>query len=380
MASFPLEGVRVLDLTIALAGPYCTLLLGDLGADVVKVEPPEGDQSRGWGPPFVEGESSYFLSVNRNKRSVVLDLKSPEGLAAARRLAAESDVLVENLRPGTAARLGLGPDDLRGTDPRLVYCSISGFGQDRPSLAGYDQIVQGTSGIMSLTGFADGPPVKLGVPIGDIAAGMFATHAILAALYERERTGRGRVIDVAMQDSLMALLTYQGGRYFATGQAPRREGNVHPTIAPYGTFATQDGFLNVAVGSDSQFRAFAEALGAPGLAGDERFRTNQDRQRNRSALIEEIESRLRERTSADWKEALDRAGVPAGPILELDQVFADPGVQARGIEVTVGHPKVGEWHMVGTPWRLDGERFTVRRPPPLLGEHTREVLEDSEAD
>ena len=375
MPSFPLDGVRVLDLTIALAGPYCTLLLGDLGADVVKVESPEGDQSRGWGPPFVEGESSYFLSVNRNKRSVVLDLKSPEGLAAARRLAAESDVLVENLRPGTAARLGLGPDELRAADPRLIYCSISGFGQDRPSLAGYDQIVQGTSGMMSLTGFADGPPVKLGVPIGDIAAGMFAAHAVLAALYERERTGRGRVIDVAMQDSLMALLTYQGGRYFATGQAPRREGNVHPTIAPYGTFATADGFLNVAVGSDSQFRAFAEALGAPALAGDERFRTNRDRQRNRAELTEEIESRLRERTTAAWKEALDGAGVPAGPILELDEVFADPGVRARGIEVTTRHPKAGEWHMVGTPWRLDGERFTVRRPPPLLGEHTQEVLE-----
>lgn len=375
MPASPLEGVRVLDLTIALAGPYCTMLLGDLGADVVKVEPPEGDQSRGWGPPFVEGESSYFMSVNRNKRSVVIDLKSAQGLAAARRLAASADVLVENLRPGTAGRLGLGHEELSAENPGLVYCSISGFGQDRPALAGYDQIVQGTSGVMSLTGFADGPPVKFGVPIGDISAGMFAAHAILAALYERQRTGRGRQIDVAMQDSLMALLTYQGGRYFATGEAPRREGNVHPTIAPYGTFATEDGFINVAVGSESQFRSFAAAIGAPELAQDPRFAGNRDRQQNRAALTEEIERRLRRRPTAGWKEAFDAAGVPAGPILDLAQVFADPAVRARAVEVSVAHPKAGEWHMVGTPWRLDGEPFTVRRPPPLLGQHTKEVLE-----
>ena len=376
MPSDPLKGVRVLDLTIALAGPYCTLLLGDLGADVIKVEPPEGDQSRGWGPPFVEGESSYFLSVNRNKRSVVIDLKSPAGLDAAKRLAAQSDVLVENLRPGTASRLGLGYEELRRDNPGLIYCSISGFGKDRPALAGYDQIVQGTSGVMSLTGFADGPPVKFGVPMGDLGAGMFAAHAILAALYERERTGRGQEIDVAMQDSLMALLTYQGGRYFATGEAPRREGNVHPTIAPYGTFATQDGFMNIGVGSESQWRSFVAAIGAPELPQDPRFATNRDRQQNRAALTEEIERRLCTRPTADWKSAFDQAGVPAGPILDLDQAFSDPEVKARGIEVTVEHPKVGEWHMVGTPWRLDGERFTVRRPPPLLGEHTQEVLEE----
>jgi len=371
----PLEGIRVFDLTHALAGPYCTMLLGDLGADVIKIEAPgEGDHSRRWGPPFVNGESSYFLSVNRNKRSVALDLKSEAGRKAAVLLATACDVLVENLRPGTAARLGLGYEDLKRLHPGLVYCAISGFGQDRPSLAGYDQIVQGTAGLMSITGLPDGPPIKLGVPIGDIAAGMFGANAICAALYARERKGEGAFIDVAMQDSVMALLTYQGGRYFATGEAPAREGNQHPTIAPYGTYATADGFLNLAVGSDSQFEKFCAAIGEPKLARDARFATNRDRQARRQELNMEVEAALGRRTTAEWQAELERAGVPAGPILDLGQVFADPGVHARGVEVSVEHPDAGTWRMVGTPWRLDGTRFQVRRPPPRLGEHTAEVL------
>jgi len=371
----PLVGIRVFDLTHALAGPYCTMLLGDLGADVIKIEAPgEGDHSRAWGPPFVDGESAYFLSVNRNKRSVALDLKSEAGRRAAVLLAAACDVLVENLRPGTAARLGLGYQDLKLLHPGLVYCSISGFGQDRPSLAGYDQIVQGTAGLMSLTGLPDGPPIKLGVPIGDIAAGMFGANTVCARLYARERTGEGAFIDVALQDSVMALLTYQGGRYFATGEAPAREGNQHPTIAPYGTYATADGFLNVAVGSDAQFETFCAALGVPGLAADPRFRTNRDRQRRRQDLNAELETALRRRGTADWQAVLEQAGVPAGPILDLAEVFADPGVQARGVEVSVEHPTAGRWRMVGAPWRIDGQRFHVRRPPPRLGEHTAEVL------
>jgi formyl-CoA transferase len=377
MGSAPLDGIRVLDLTHALAGPYCTMLLGDLGADVIKIETPgEGDHSRGWGPPFINGESSYFLSVNRNKRSVALDLKSESGLKAAVVLATSCDVLVENLRPGTTARLGLGYEDLKPLHPGLVYCSISGFGQDRPSLAGYDQIVQGTAGLMSITGLPDGPPVKLGVPIGDIAAGMFGANAVCAALYARQHGGEGAFIDVAMQDSVMALLTYQGGRFFATGEAPGREGNQHPTIAPYGTYATADGFLNVAVGSDSQFGKFCAAIGAPALAEDARFLTNQDRQRRRSELNAEIEPALQARPTAEWQEVLEAAGVPAGPILDLAQVFADPGVKARGVEVSVEHPTVGTWRMVGTPWRIDREPFQVRRPPPRLGEHTAEVLSE----
>ncbi|MBO0744825.1 MAG: CoA transferase [Candidatus Dormibacteraeota bacterium] len=376
----PLEGIRVLDLTHALAGPYCTLVLADLGADVIKVEPPDGDQSRGWGPPFLgEGEqteSSYFLSVNRNKRSVVLDLKSEAGRRAATILALASDVVVENFRPGTASRFGLGPDQLRATKPELVYASISGFGQDWPSLAGYDQIAQGTSGLMSLTGAPGSGPQKVGVPIGDVTAGMFAAHAVLAALVGRQLEGGGRTIDVALNDSLLAMLTYQAGRYFATGEAPGQGGNHHATIAPYGTFATQDGHLNIAVGSDSQFARFCDAIQAPELLRDPRFRTNRDRQARRDELTREIEERLSSAPTQVWRERLGEAGVPAGPIHDLAGAFSDPVAVARGVETTVDHPVAGPIHQVSAPWRYDGRPFTVCRRPPLLGEHTAEVLRE----
>lgn len=376
----PLEGVRVLDLTHALAGPYCTLILADLGADVIKVEPPEGDQARGWGPPFFgEGEqreSSYFLSVNRNKRSVALDLKSEAGRRAATVLALASDAVVENFRPGTAARFGLGAEQLRAVKPELVYASISGFGQDWPSLAGYDQIAQGTSGVMSLTGAPGGGPQKVGIPIGDLAAGMFAAHAVLAALVGRHLERGGRTIDVALNDGLLALLTYQAGRYFATGTAPGQEGNHHATIAPYGTFATQDGMLNIAVGSDAQFARFCDAIGAPELLRDPRFVTNPDRQARRQELASEVERRLAAQPTAVWRERLEQAGVPAGPIHDLAGAFADPIAVARGVETTVDHPIAGPIHQVSAPWRYDGEPFTVARRPPLLGEHTAEVLRE----
>jgi crotonobetainyl-CoA:carnitine CoA-transferase CaiB-like acyl-CoA transferase len=378
MTNAPLEGVRVLDLTHALAGPYCTMLLGDLGADVLKVEPPDGDQARGWGPPFLGSESSYFLSVNRNKRSVVLDLKSPAGLDAARRLALASDVVVENFRPGTAARLGLGPADLRRERPALVYASISGYGQDWPALTGYDQIAQGTSGLMSMNGPEGGQPTKVAVPVGDITAGMFTAHAILASLVGRHAGGpsggQGRVIDVSLNDSLLALLTYQGGRFFATGDPPGREGNHHPTIAPYGTFRTSDGFLNVAVGSDSLFRRFCGAIGAPELAEDARFGTNAERRARREDLIAELERHLSAETTAVWRERLEAAGVPAGPIHDVAEAFADPVAQRRGARLEVDHPAAGPISQVAAPWRLDGEPFEVRRRPPVLGEHTVEVL------
>jgi crotonobetainyl-CoA:carnitine CoA-transferase CaiB-like acyl-CoA transferase len=370
----PLAGLRILDLTHALAGPYCTLLLGDLGADVLKVEPPQGDQSRRWGPPFVNGESAYFLSVNRNKRSLVLDLRRDTCRQAARDLALASDVVVENFRPGTAARLGLGAEALRSAKPQLVYASISGFGQDQPGLAGYDQIAQGTSGLMSITGQPDGPPTKAGVPIGDIAAGMFAAHAILAALWERDRTGAGRTIDVALNDGLLALLTYQAGRYFATGVAPPREGNHHPTIAPYGTFATRDGHLNLAIGSDEQFRRFCEALEAPELAADDRFASNASRQVARAELTIEIERRLTRRTVGEWLSRLTAAGIPAGPIHDLPAAFADPVARQRQMRVEVEHPTAGRISQVGAPWKLDGSSLPVRLPPPRLGEHTEEIL------
>src|ERR1700737_5385814 len=319
-APLPLDGIRVLDLTHALAGPYCTMLLGDLGADVIKLEPPlTGDHSRQWGPPFIGSESSYFLSVNRNKRSVVLDLKQRAARAAAQALALASDVVVESFRPGTAERLGLGPLALRARKPELVYASVSGYGQNQPTLAGYDQIAQGTSGLMSVTGAPDDPPTKVGVPVGDITAGMFAAHVILAALVARERTAQGTYIDVALNDALLALHTYQAGRYFATGEIPGREGNYHATIVPYGTFAVQDGFINVAVGSDAQFPRFCEALDAPELADNPRVATNPLRQAARPELNREIARHMSHRTREEWLARLEEHGIPAVPILDIKE-------------------------------------------------------------
>jgi len=375
-ASLPLDGIRILDLTHALAGPYCTMLLGDLGADVIKLEPPTGDHSRQWGPPFIGGESSYFLSVNRNKRSVVLDLKSAAARSAAQALALASDVVVESFKPGTAERLGLGPKELRARKPDLVYASISGYGQNQPTLAGYDQIAQGTSGLMSLTGAADGPPTKVGVPVGDITAGMFATHAILAALIARTRTGEGAYIDVALNDALLALHTYQAGRFFATGEPPGREGNHHATIAPYGTFKVRDGFINVAVGSDAQYQRFCEALEAPELGLDPRFATNARRQAARSELIAEIERRLQRDSRAHWLDRLEQYGIPAGPILDLDEAFSNPLAADREMRVEVSHPALGRISQVGAPWKMDGHSSPIRLAPPTLGQHTASVLRD----
>jgi crotonobetainyl-CoA:carnitine CoA-transferase CaiB-like acyl-CoA transferase len=373
----PLDGIRVLDLTHALAGPYCTMLLGDLGADVIKLEPPlTGDHSRQWGPPFIGSESSYFLSVNRNKRSVVLDLKQGAARAAAQALALASDVVVESFRPGTAERLGLGPLALRGRKPELVYASISGYGQNQPTLAGYDQIAQGTSGLMSVTGAPDDPPTKVGVPVGDITAGMFAANAIMAALVARERTGQGAYIDVALNDALLALHTYQAGRYFATGEIPGREGNYHATIVPYGTFAVQDGFINVAVGSDAQFRRFCEALDAPELASDHRFTTNAQRQAARPLLMREIEQRLRNGSRAHWLDRLEQHGIPAGPILDVAEAFSSSLAGDREMRVEIQHPQAGRISQVGAPWKLDGHSSPIRLAPPTLGQHTAEVLRE----
>jgi formyl-CoA transferase len=376
VAPLPLAGIRVLDFSHALAGPYCTMLLGDLGADVIKVEPPNGDQSRQWGPPFINGESTYFLSVNRNKRSLVLDLKRPEGLRIAEKLAIASDVVVENFKPGTMARLGLDPEKLQGMKAGLVYASISGFGQNQPTLAGYDQIAQGTSGMMSMNAMPDGPPTKVGVPIGDITAGMFASQTILAALVERTRTGKGRRIDIALNDSLLALFTYQAGRFFATGEIPSLEGNHHATIAPYGTFAVRDGFINVAVASDAQFMRFCEAIRAPELAEDPRFASNALRQSAKLDLASAIEGHLRKDARARWLERFEEFGIPAGPILDIDEAFASPLATERDMTMDIEHPKAGLITQVGAPWKIDGASSPIRIPPPLLGQHTAEVLHD----
>jgi formyl-CoA transferase len=376
VAPLPLAGIRLLDFSHALAGPYCTMLLGDLGADVVKVESPSGDHSRQWGPPFIKGESSYFLSVNRNKRSVVLDLKRPAAKAVAEKLAMASDVVVENFKPGTMARLGLDAEKLQGLKPSLVYASISGFGQNQPTLAGYDQIAQGTSGMMSMNATPDSPPTKVGVPIGDIAAGMFASQAILAALVERGSTRKGRRIDIALNDSLLALFTYQAGRFFATGEVPSQEGNYHATIAPYGTFAVSDGFINVAAATDAQYIKFCEAIHAPELAEDPRFATNALRQEARPALVRAIEGHLREDTRAQWLKRFEQFGIPAGPILGMDEAFASPLATGRQMRVEVEHPKSGRISQVGAPWKIDGASSPIRMAPPLLGQHTAEVLRD----
>jgi len=372
----PLEGLLVVDLTRALAGPYCTMMLADLGARVVKIESPEGgDDTRGWGPPFLGGESAYFLSVNRNKESVTLNLKHPEGIEVLHRLLGRADVLVENFRPGVMDRLGLGYRELHERYPRLVYCSISGFGQDGPyrEKPAYDLILQGMGGIMGITGEEEGPPVKVGVAIADIAAGMFAAYGILAALWARERTGRGQLVDVALLDGQVAWLTYAASNYFATGEDPRRMGSAHPNLAPYQAFRTRDGYLNVAVGSEAIWQRFCEVV-EPSLRDDPRFRTNADRVRNRSSLVQLLEARFREKTTAEWQELLDRAGVPNGPIYRISEVFADPQTLHRQMKVTLEHPTAGKVTVTGVPVKFSDTPGAVRTPPPLLGQHTEAVL------
>jgi len=377
----PLAGTRVVDLTRALAGPYCTLILGDLGADVIKIElPGTGDETRQWGPPFIAGESSYFMSVNRNKRSVVLDLKSSSGVDVLHRLTRSADVLVENFRPGTMDRLGLSYDQAHALNPSLVYCSVSGFGQTGPRARqpAYDAILQGMGGIQGLSGEPDGGPTRVGVPIADISAGMFAAYAVAAALYWRERdpSRRGQWIDTSMLGGQVALLTYQAGRYFATDESPKRIGNRHASIAPYEMFKTSDGFVNVAAANEPMWQRFCRALDLSDLLADARFATNPDRVNNREALSALIEARLCALTVAEVIERLERAEVPVGPVYDLAQVFADPQSEHLGMAMPTPHPKVPDLRTTGFPYRLSETPPEVRRAPPLLGEHTTEVLRE----
>ena len=370
----PLDHLFVLDLTRVLSGPYCTMLLADMGARVVKVEQPgKGDDTRAWGPPFLEGESAYFLSVNRNKESVSLDFKRPEGRAVLDRLIAKADVLVENFRPGTLAKIGLDYASLAAAHPRLVYCSISGFGQSGPRgrEAGYDAVMQAEGGLMSITGAAGGPPFRLGVAIADIVSGMFAAQGITLALLTRERTGRGQLVDVAMLDSVAALLTYQAGIYFATGLAPQPMGNRHPTIVPYETFTAADGDFVLAVGNDDQWKRFC---GVADLDLGERFATNRARVEGYGELRPVLAERLRAHPRRHWIDRLTSVGVPCGSVRDLAELFADPQVAARGMVATMAHPSAGEIRVLGTPIKLSDSPGQVRTPPPLLGQHTADVL------
>lgn len=369
-----LDGVRVVDFTQALSGPYCTLMLADLGAEVIKVESPHrGDDARHWGPPMVGSDAAYFMAVNRNKLSVALDLKDPVDHAAALDLIATADVLVENWRPGTAARLGLSDQSLRALNRRLIYCSISGYGQDQGTLSGYDQILQGTSGVMSLTG-AEGEPTKWGVPVGDIAAGMFAATAITAALHARATTGEGTSIDIAMQDSLVSMLTHHAARYLATGVTPTSDHNGHATICPYGMFATSDGHVDVCVGNDSQYQRMCEALDRNDLADDPRYATNPLRIANKPDLLAEVSRTLASLTSAEVIGALESVGVPVGPVKDIGEVLDDQATRDRNLVMTFDRDDVRGARVVNTPWKFDGAAPAVRLAPPHLGEHNREIL------
>lgn len=378
----PLHGITVLDLSRVLSGPFAVQQLVDLGARAWKIEEKQrGDDTRGFGPPFIEGESTYFMSVNRGKESLALDLKDPRGRDLVLRLAAHADVVIENFRPGTAERLGLGLAELRARHPRLVTCSISGYGADgHPDYAGrpgYDAIIQAASGLMSLTGAVDGPPARFGVAIADLTAGLYAAQGILAALVERSRTGLGRHVDVSMQDTMAALLTYQAGIYFATGKPPPRMGDAHPSICPYESVRTQDGLYMLAVGNDGQFVKLCELLGRPELPADPRFATNRARVTNRPALLAEILPLLGARTSDELDRALSEAGVPGGPVLDVKQALEHPQVQARGTILEHQHPRAGAIRTVATPVRMDGARPQPPPPPPLLGQHTRAVLTEA---
>ena len=378
-ANGPLHGVRVLDLSRVLAGPYCTMFLGDLGAEVVKVEQPgTGDDTRSWGPPFLGGESAYYLCVNRNKRSVTLDLRTPEGIEVLRRLALEADVLMENFRPGTLAGWGLAEAEIRRRNPRLIYASLSAFGsggplKDRP---GYDLAIQAWGGLMSITGAADGEPSKVGVAIIDVVAGLMLGNAIAAALYAREHTGRGQRIETSLMEAEVASLINAGSNYLVTGKVPGRWGNAHPNIVPYQSFPTADGHLVVAVANEAIWARFCEGVGRPELAADPRFDTNAHRVENRGELIGILDDMFRSRPGDEWTELLNGAGVPCSPVQDIRQVFESPQVLATGMLREVEHPTAGKVRMAGLPVKFSATPASIRRPPPRLGEHNDEVLED----
>ena len=373
----PLTGLTIVDLTRVLSGPYCTMLLADMGARVIKVEQPgRGDDTRAWGPPFVGKETAYFLSINRNKESVTLDFKKPEGRSILGQLISRSDVVVENFRPGAMARLGLDYATLSAEHPRLVFCSISGFGQDGPrrDQAGYDAVIQAEGGLMSVTGDADGRPYRVGVAETDMVAGLLAVQGILLALFARERSGRGQNVDISMLDGVISLLSYHASIYLTTGAESRRVGNRHATIAPYDTFTAADGELFLAVGNDDQFQRFCAATGLPRLLEDARFSTNPSRVANEAALRALLEPVIRARTREQWLRELAAAGVPCGAVRSVSEALSDPQVSARRMIEAVEHAVLGPMKVLGTPIKLSDTPASVRTAPPTLGQHTDAVL------
>jgi len=375
--SGPLEGIRVLDLSRVLAGPYCAMILGDLGAEVIKIEQPgRGDETRAWGPPFAGGESAYYLCANRNKKSVTLNLHHEEGRRILKDLICRSDILIENFRAGTMERWGLSYEDLEPIHPGLVYCRISGYGprgpdRDRP---GYDFIIQAESGLMSITGPVEGPPMKVGVAIVDVMAALYAAIAILGALAERQRSGRGQKIEISLFECALASLANVASNYLISGQPPKRYGNAHPNIVPYEAFETSDGYIVIAVGNDRQFRALCEGIGRRELAEDPRFAANPGRVENRDLLIPILRGIFRERTTEEWLSLLLPMGVPAGAVRTIPEALFSPQAQALGMVAEVSHPTAGRIPMVRSPLHLSRTPVRMIQHPPILGEHTQEVL------
>jgi formyl-CoA transferase len=374
-----LKGVVVLDLSHVLSGPYCTMMMGDYGADVIKVERPGcGDDTRAWGPPFAGGESAYFLSINRNKRSITINLKTEEGKKIIRELAAQSDVVIENFSPGTMERLGLGHEALMALNPKLIFCSLSGYGQTGPDsqLPGFDVVIQARGGLMSLTGQPDGPPTIVGMSIVDIFAGLHALNAILACLVARKENGRGHYLDMALLDSQVNILSHQATSYMMTGNAPQRRGNTHNNIVPYQAFKTKNGYVNIAAGNDKLWQCLCKALGLEHLTIDPRFLTNAKRVENRAILVPMLEKIIADRDGRELVQVLSEAHVPAALVQDMKGVFEDPQVLAREMIAEMQHPTAGKLRMPAAAGLIDGRKPPVSRPPPLLGEHTVEILKE----
>ena len=373
----PLEGLKIVDLSRFIAGPYCTMKLGDMGAEIIKVETPgKGDDSRELGPPFVNGESAYYLSFNRNKKSITLNLRTEQAKKILSELISEADIFVENFRAGVTAQMGLTYEDVKKINAQIIYCSITGFGHNSPyrEKPSFDVMIQGESGLMSITGFPDGPPQRLGVAIADIMGGCHAVEGILLALLVRQKTGQGQFVDVSLIDAIIAILTYQAGHFLATGEAPLRVGNRHPMITPYESFETRDGYVIFAVGNQRLWESFVRVLGRPGLNDDPRFAAMADRNRHPGELKEILESITTQKTTEEWIKIMEEAGVPCGRIRTIDQVLTDPHVAAREMVVEKEHPTAGKIKLIGVPVKLSLTPGEVSVPPPALGQHTGEIL------